>query len=540
MATVNPSAFGPKPQWVDVAGDPADGYKVFFYLAGSTSTKQDTFTDSTGLVANLNPIILNTLGEPSTQIWWPAGQSFKVVLAPPTDTDPPTSPIWTVDNLYGINDFTNSPAQNEWVLSPLTPTFINATTFTLPGNQTADFQVNRRVKSTNTAGTSYGIITSSVFTTLTTVTLWNTSGVLDSGLSQVSYGLLSAVNPSTPNLPQTEWSPVLQTPTFISATSFSVTGDRTADFQIGRRVKSTNTGGLVYSTITNSVFGAVTTVTLSNTSGVLDSGLSQVSYGILAPINPSLPNSSAARVSMGISAQARCIGLLGTNNAATPTTKLDLSANAITLKNAAGDAIVVTGTGTVTLDFGLAGPAANGRDQAGVFTASQFINAFWIYNPTSATTALIASTAVPTAAPALPAGYTYYCYATTVRWNGSSNIVPTYIRGSWAYYQAQQTALTGGVATGETPISFVNFVPSWANSFQTQSSYLNVDAAQQNGFFKLVAGVNFANSGVAPSTLVSRDIVFPNVGQSVIYIQSAATLSVTVDVLGYSVGNGDS
>lgn len=197
---VNPSAFGPKPQYVDVAGNPAIGYKLFFYVAGSTSTKQDTFTDSTGLVANTNPIILNALGEPNTQIWWPAGRSFKVVLAPPTDTDPPTSPIWTIDNLYGINDFTNAPAQSEWVLSPLTPAFVNATTFTLLGNQTSDFQVGRRIKSTNTAGQSYGTILASVFTTLTTVTLTNTSGVLDSGLSQVSYGLLSAVNPSIPQL----------------------------------------------------------------------------------------------------------------------------------------------------------------------------------------------------------------------------------------------------------------------------------------------------------------------------------------------------
>lgn len=195
---VNPSAFGPKPQFVDVAGNPAISYQLFFYVAGSTSTKQDTFTDSTGLVANTNPIILNALGEPSTQIWWPAGQSFKVVLAPPTDTDPPSSPIWTIDNLYGINDFTNSPAQSEWVLSPLTPTFVNATTFTLPGNQTADFQISRRVKSVNTAGLAYGTIANSVFTTLTTVTLVNTSGVLDSGLSQVSYGLVSATNNSLP------------------------------------------------------------------------------------------------------------------------------------------------------------------------------------------------------------------------------------------------------------------------------------------------------------------------------------------------------
>src|SRR6185436_10593119 len=97
---LNPSAFGPKPQFVDSAGNPAVGNKLFFYVAGSTSTKQNTFTDSTGSVANANPVVLNALGEPTTEIWWTQGLSYKIVYAPSTDTDPPTSPIWTIDNLW--------------------------------------------------------------------------------------------------------------------------------------------------------------------------------------------------------------------------------------------------------------------------------------------------------------------------------------------------------------------------------------------------------------------------------------------------------
>ncbi len=199
MATVNPSPFSPIPQWVDSSGAPAVGYKVFHYVAGSTSTKVDTYTDSTGSVANANPIILNALGEPSTQIWLTQGQSYKMVLAPSTDTDPPTTPIFTVDNLYGINDPINAPANSEWVTFAGAPTFVNATSFTLAGNQTSIFQVGRRVRTTNTAGTIYSTITASVFTTLTTLTVVNDSGVLDSGLSAASYGLLSAINPSLPN-----------------------------------------------------------------------------------------------------------------------------------------------------------------------------------------------------------------------------------------------------------------------------------------------------------------------------------------------------
>lgn len=103
MPTVSVSPFGPKPQFVDAAGNPLVGGKMFFYMAGSTSTKQNTYTDSTGTVANANPIILNALGEPPTELWFTQGQLYKVVLAPATDTDPPSNPIWSIDNLQGAS-----------------------------------------------------------------------------------------------------------------------------------------------------------------------------------------------------------------------------------------------------------------------------------------------------------------------------------------------------------------------------------------------------------------------------------------------------
>jgi hypothetical protein len=114
-------------------------------------------------------------------------------LAPSTDTDPPTAAIWTIDNVSPINDTTVTI--DEWVSGPA-PTFIGTTSFSLVGDQTTVFHVGRRLKTTNTGGTIYSVITVSAFTTLTTITVVNDSGVLDSGLSAVSYGLLSEVNPS--------------------------------------------------------------------------------------------------------------------------------------------------------------------------------------------------------------------------------------------------------------------------------------------------------------------------------------------------------
>lgn len=79
------------------------------------------------------------------------------------------------------------------------------------------------------------------------------------------------------------------TPTYVSATSFTFTGDQTSVFHVGRRLKSTVTGGTAYSTITASVYGAVTTITVVNDSTALDSGLSAVQYSILSSVNPAIP-----------------------------------------------------------------------------------------------------------------------------------------------------------------------------------------------------------------------------------------------------------
>jgi len=193
---VKVSPFGPKPQFLLVNGLPAVANKLFFYVAGSVGTKQNTYTDSTGLVANTNPLILNTLGEPSTEIWFTVSQAYKVVYAPSTDTDPPTSPIWTIDNLTGINDSTTTIDQ--WIAFSGAPTFVSAVSFTLVGDQTSTFQIGRRVKTTNSGGTIYSTITGSAFAAVTTITVVNDSGTLDSGLSAVSYGILSANNDSVP------------------------------------------------------------------------------------------------------------------------------------------------------------------------------------------------------------------------------------------------------------------------------------------------------------------------------------------------------
>ena len=83
-------------QFFTPSGALAVGYQLFTYAAG-TSTKQATWTDSTQTTPSPNPVILDAQG--SCSIWLDPTLKYKYVLALPTDTDPPQSPVRTQDNI---------------------------------------------------------------------------------------------------------------------------------------------------------------------------------------------------------------------------------------------------------------------------------------------------------------------------------------------------------------------------------------------------------------------------------------------------------
>ena len=78
-----------------VDGEPANGYLLFTYEAGTT-TKLATYTNDTLTVANTNPIVLDSEGRCTVFL---ADDDYKMVLAEPTDSDPPSSPIKTTDGI---------------------------------------------------------------------------------------------------------------------------------------------------------------------------------------------------------------------------------------------------------------------------------------------------------------------------------------------------------------------------------------------------------------------------------------------------------
>lgn len=176
-------------QFLDSNGDPLSGGKLYTYEAGSTTNKS-TFQDDNGDSAHTNPIILDAAGRIPAEVFGTTG-AYKLRLDDADDTT-----IWTRDDITGIND-TAEVSASEWVASGLTPTYVSGTSFTFAGDQTTVFHSGRRVRIVDAGGTKYATITTSTYSDPnTTIVLFNDGSAIDSGISTVSYGLLSKSNPS--------------------------------------------------------------------------------------------------------------------------------------------------------------------------------------------------------------------------------------------------------------------------------------------------------------------------------------------------------
>lgn len=124
----------PKLQFFDANGAPLAGGLLYTYEAGST-TPLATYTDSTGVSANTNPIVLDSRGE--ANVWLDAA-SYKFALYDSTNVL-----IWTVDNINGSTFASNATGTGSQVafsvLSGLSAVFINGVyqnknTYTVSGN----------------------------------------------------------------------------------------------------------------------------------------------------------------------------------------------------------------------------------------------------------------------------------------------------------------------------------------------------------------------------------------------------------------------
>lgn len=228
------------------------------------------------------------------------------------------------------------------------------------------------------------------------------------------------------------------------------------------------------------------------------------------------------------------------NNSTTPLTIYDLTASSVCLwESSSGNTYLKTNPATISVNTGTAGPAAGGRDQAGVFSANSWLYFYWIYNPGTDTLSGTVSVSAPFTGPALPSGYTAWAYAGAVRFNASSQLPLVRMHGNWRYYEVEQSALAGGTATTETAVAVSSFVPPTASAFR-----LGGPISQQSGGevvrLRTITGNNertvysFAASGETNQSGWG-DVVLPNISQQFYYLWGSAVTARSFDanVYGY-------
>jgi microcystin-dependent protein len=93
---VNLSPIGNGQQFFDNTGLPLNGGLIYTYQAGS-STPLATYTDVSGSIANSNPIVLDSSGRLTNEIWLTYGYFYKFVVK-----NSAGSTLGTYDNIYGI------------------------------------------------------------------------------------------------------------------------------------------------------------------------------------------------------------------------------------------------------------------------------------------------------------------------------------------------------------------------------------------------------------------------------------------------------
>jgi hypothetical protein len=170
------------------------------------------------------------------------------------------------------------------------------------------------------------------------------------------------------------------------------------------------------------------------------------------------------------------INLVVTNNSGTPTTSVDVDADAVTVETTGGEAYRIR---SVNLTIACAGTGANGLD-AGSLSTSTWYSIWVIYNPTTSTTAGLAGTSAT--APTMPSGYTAKARVGWMRTNGSSQFHRITQRGRRAQWiVGTDPAVARNIANGVAgtysttspvlaAVSITTHVPTTASSIQIMAT----------------------------------------------------------------------
>ena len=249
-----------------------------------------------------------------------------------------------------------------------------------------------------------------------------------------------------------QWVTNSLSPLYVNATTFTLAGNRTAEFHVGRRVQFNVTAGTVYGTIVSSAYSTLTTiVTRMDGSSALDSGLSRAYLSILRADNSAVPD-------IALNAVPLITGLTGIFNTATPATKFDVTAARVTTISSNGKTKTYTGIGTKTVDLTIQG--IGGRDQAGAFAAYAEPNLFYVPDGTGGLSVVASLNNLAVG----PTGYSEWAPIMAHKLNGSAQFYKGTLLDDYFELDQTTTIISAGAVAYPASASYANMAPSFANA----------------------------------------------------------------------------
>jgi len=219
------------------------------------------------------------------------------------------------------------------------------------------------------------------------------------------------------------------------------------------------------------------------------------------------------------------------NNAGTPNTKADISADSIVVGSSLSGPCYVLASVAVTCDIAVNG--ANGLDTGGV-AASTWYSVWVIYNGSTAASLFSLSATAPT----LPAGYSFFARVGWMRTGAGSTFLRTLQYGRTARYTAPALPVMASGAVGSitvptwVAVATGNFVPSTASEIavvaQATSTNSVVMAAPNNSY------------GAWTSTTNTPPLVIPSPGSTTTSAVSAQFLLESSNIYWASQGASNS
>ena len=291
-----------------------------------------------------------------------------------------------------------------------------------------------------------------------------------------------------PTVTVAEWLTTTWTPAQITSTTFSLAtadGDQTGELHVGRRIRTADTAGTDYATITDSNYDSTVAnstwveVTVDG-AGSLDSGLSAVAYSILSADSSSTPHLLSDSAGLTLSAESDLTlssdpetaldalplrmlgpdwisGLTLSPNSTDPDS-VDIAVGA-TVDSGGTHGLALTTALGKQLDVahahgGTPGTPSGGLGSGLTYTASTWYHAFLIQRDTDNAIDAYFDTSI--AAANIPAGYTRYQRIGSVVTDATPDVVHFKQIGSMFYWGTPTTDLSSSITASSASYALTN------------------------------------------------------------------------------------